>query len=220
MHDMATRSLIVSAVLFVLVSFTGVCQDEGDGFILRRHEFSVSGAFFQHMYMNDPQLNRDNSALMTDDYNMFFSGVSKYEKERMTGSWRIAYAYNFTRLFALEAGLSYEGYRDNIYDPDSSSKLTSYHGDIIGLMATLRVSWMNRRLVRVYSSAGLGVSWMISGADYSFSDGPSIGYPTETSLGWEVVPIGMSIGKRLYGIVEIGAGTVFVGGRFGMGYRF
>lgn len=217
---MTKKCFIVFSVLFILASFTGVCRDEGDGFILRRHEFSVSGAFFQNMYMNDPQLKHDDTEYMTTAYQLAMAGVSQYEKERMTGSWRIAYAYNFTKIFALEAGLSYEGWRDGIYNSDTSAKISRYHGDMVGLMATLRVSWMNRKLVRVYSSAGVGVSWLVGGGNYSFSGGPKVSYPVKTDVAWQVVPVGMSIGRRLYGIVELGVGTVFVGGRFGMGYRF
>ncbi|MCD8313046.1 MAG: hypothetical protein LUC24_02700 [Bacteroidales bacterium] len=172
------------------------------------------------MYINDPQLKHDDSEYMTTAYQLSMAGVSWYEKERMTGSWRIAYAYNFTRLFALEGGLSYEGYRDAIFNSDTGSRISRYHGDMLTLMATLRVSWLNRKVVRVYSSAGVGVSWLLGGGNYSFSDGPRVSYPLETRVAWQVVPVGMSIGRSLYGIVELGVGSVFVGGRFGVGYRF
>ena len=44
-------------------------------------------------------------------------------------------------------------------------------------------------------------------------------YP-ETYLSLQVTPVGISVGKKLFGFFELGVGTIYVGGCFGLGYRF
>ncbi len=218
---MPKKSVIVSIVFFILASVTGVCGNGESGFVLKRHEFSVTGGFFQAMNsLWPPDLNTDNSALLSDDYILSMAGVSEYGKSRMTGTWKLAYTYNATRVIAVEASLNYEGYRDNYFDSDTGLRTKAFYADVFCLMASLRANWLNRRLVRVYSSAGVGISGKFSGGNYRRSGGPLIRYDNIFRVGWQTVPIGVTIGRSLYGIAELGFGTVCVGARFGIGYRF
>ncbi len=218
---MLRRIIILSAVLFILASLTGVCRNGGDGFILKRHELSVSGGFFQGMNtLWPPQLDVDNTAWLSDDYILSTAGITEYDREGMTGTWRIAYTYNATRVVAVEASLNYEGYKDSFYDSDTDMKTRSSYADVMGLMATLRINWLNRRLVRVYSSAGVGVSCRFSGANYRKSGGPLVKYDNEARADWQTAPIGVTIGKSLFALAELNVGTLCMGARFGVGYRF
>ena len=79
-------------------------------------------------------------------------------------------------------------------------------------MLTARFSWLNRKLVRLYSSVGAGLA--VSLMDVSYRE-----YP-ETYLSLQVTPVGISVGKKLFGFFELGVGTIYVGGCFGLGYRF
>ncbi len=203
-----------------MCALRGMCGDDENGFVLRRHEVSVSGAFFQRMWFDSPLFDKDDTAFLPDDYLVSMAGISEYEKVRMTGSWKISYTYNASRIFGVELGLRYEGYRDNYYDSATDTKTRRFCDDLVGLMAALRVNWLNRRILRVYSSAGGGVSFLTGRADYSKSGGPVEKYAGRVYGDWEVVPVGFTVGKSVFGIVELGIGTEFTGGRFGVGYRF
>ena len=42
----------------------------------------------------------------------------------------------------------------------------------------------------------------------------------EAYLSLQVTPVGISVGRDLFGFFEVGVGTIYVGGCFGIGYRF
>ena len=80
----------------------------------------------------------------------------------------------------------------------------------------LKLHWLNRRYVRMYSSFGAGVAFCISGDRYRKGDEQSVVLLPSFQLN----PLGICAGKRFYALAEIGIGTVFTGVRLGAGYRF
>ncbi len=92
-------------------------------------------------------------------------------------------------------------------------KFTDYS---MSLLPYARFTYMNSEMVKLYSSVGLGI-----GIYHNVN--PS-GYETRSSEEiwpcFQLVPFGITVGKRVYGLAEIGLGTEYMGYRFGIGYRF
>ena len=74
-------------------------------------------------------------------------------------------------------------------------------------------------MVRLYSYAGIGIS-------FNHYSNDSVGYPGkgrkyhDLMFAGQVTPIGVTVGKSIFGFAELGLGTCFSGIAFGVGYRF
>ena len=79
---------------------------------------------------------------------------------------------------------------------------------VLSLMHTWRFTYVNRPVFRMYSSIGLGIAMTYDPR------------PDEVLPIFQLAPLGISVGKRLYGFGEIGLGAEYIGGRAGIGYRF
>lgn len=75
------------------------------------------------------------------------------------------------------------------------------------LMIYLRGNWYTGKRWRIYSLVGYPD---IALYDRSYS----------AWSGFQVTPIGVSFGSRVYGFAEIGTGYMYTPGRFGLGVRF
>lgn len=76
------------------------------------------------------------------------------------------------------------------------------------LMLTLYANWITREKIKIYSGIGYGTM-----GGYVYADG-------RPAHGFQITPIGVSFGKRLFGFAELGTGWMFFPARAGIGYRF
>lgn len=136
----------------------------------------------------------------------------RYGEERSTDAFAVAYNYRITPI--LEAGgvFSYAGFYRNRYATESGAVTGRYRDHYYTLMATVRLSWLNRPWIRMYSSLSLGAQWererLYDGEKYGHS-----GMTGQLSL------LGLSVGRRFFGFVEVGFGALGTT-IFGVGYRF
>lgn len=72
-----------------------------------------------------------------------------------------------------------------------------------------RFNWLRRDLVKMYSSVGLG---MITGYDLNkdFSVFPA----------FQINPVGIEVGRKVFGFCELGVGMMYTGAMAGVGFRF
>ena len=85
-------------------------------------------------------------------------------------------------------------------------------GYVLTLMPHARFYWVNREMVRMYSSLGVGVTaGQMKGTYDTIS---------ESYLSAQLVPIGITVGRKSFGFAEVGYGSVYIGGMIGVGYRF
>ena len=199
---------LIAAILVLLLSFPAFSKgrEEWQPYDLKKHyDFD----FIPRLY--SPTYYASVSGLYDD--------AATYNKERSTNTWTFSYTYNFTRIFALQASLSYEGGWDEYYSraDDSLVGMTECH--YLTPMLTARFSWLNRNLVRIYSSVGAGIAVSLTDEYYTVSDDGVSTHP-ETYISLQVTPVGISVGRKLFGFFELGVGTIYVGGCFGIGYRF
>ncbi len=205
--------IMLFAVLF-FIPVSGTERGDGSAFELKKHEIALSGAFMQGEYVWGYDFNK-----YSNYADLYSESIAAYNKEKISGCWGISYTYNFNKLIALQLGINYEACKDCYHSKEDGSKLSSVHGRCLSEMATIRVSWLNRRIIRVYSSAGIGVLEKFFYDDTAI-DGKGKYDDRDIRFVCQVAPIGIAIGKKLFGFMELGVGSVYVGDRFGVGFRF
>lgn len=129
---------------------------------------------------------------------------SKY----MTGIIAAEFSFHYKRwlTFSVEAGVNgIWGRRNDKFDGAVVEKM---HGAVVNCLPNVQFNWFNRKNIRLYSGAGLGVA-------FGAYDGYAEVYPSA-----QLTPIGITAGSKVFGFAESSIGTVYVGGKFGVGYRF
>ncbi len=115
----------------------------------------------------------------------------------ISGAYSFLYSYRFRKWFELSAALVYSGCYSSAYDKFSGEYMApvSYHS--ISVMPIARFVWLNRKYIRMYSSIGLGMSVVYS--EYHSA--------LKVHAAAMINPIGMTVGDRIYGILELSLGT-------------
>ena len=86
------------------------------------------------------------------------------------------------------------------------------------LLPNVRFTYVRSDVFRMYSGVGLGLAVMTGfSADKSVFAG--IG-GADIEPAFQTVPVGIQFGRDIYGIAEVNLGTMNVGLRAGIGYRF
>ncbi len=196
------KKLMLIGILLSVSGFAFAGDGNGSSrtFELRRHEIAVGGSFIPGHYVYE------------------FDRIGDECSQTYDNAWWISYTYNFTNVFALQVSLTYDGYKYKS-EPWETGYSGSGHEYYITPMVTARFSWLNRPIVRLYSSAGVG---LITDS-YTWTDNTGKKHKFEyggCGFGWQVTAIGIHIGKKLYGYAEVGLGTNYAFGCAGIGYRF
>ena len=131
----------------------------------------------------------------------------------MTGLISAEIDINFKRWFALTVGLGFNGIFQNVYDPMTGRRAGQNSGISVSIVPEARFNWLNRNLVRMYSAAGIGI--VIGGKrNMDYGNSEYFLYPA-----FQLTPVGISVGRKVYGFVELGLGAQFMGGMAGVGIR-
>ena len=94
------------------------------------------------------------------------------------------------------------------YDNFTEQKTGRISGFSATVMPQVRFNWINREALKLYSSAGLGLS---------------IGSFDGTAESWgsfQLGLLGIQVGRRFFVFGEAGCGMLYMGGKAGIGYRF
>ena len=126
----------------------------------------------------------------------------------MTGNIMAEMDFHFRKWFTLAVGVAANGIWKDKYDALTDKLKGRESGFTLTVLPQARFTWVSRDIVRLYSSVGLGLT------------GGSFDDRSETVIAAQAVPVGITVGKRLFGFAEVGIGTVYIGGMFGIGYRF
>lgn len=139
-----------------------------------------------------------------------FASTKQYRGAvRTTGAYTLSYGYRFSRRFDLSATLSYARDYRRDYSNLNGAPIGRYAVDHLTVMPMIRGTWIDRRSVRLYSALGLGVA--------AVRDDERSGCRMRAAV--QGTYIGVSVGRRLFGFAELGAGVhgVLIAG---IGYRF
>lgn len=191
------RKIFVIIILCLLSAASAFAQDEG----MPRFEFSVSGGpgMLSHLLNNGGQGK--------------FSFVSEFK---------------YTPIKWVSFGLMF-GFHDELYAPYGMSGGTALETKLgTNIMLSAYTNWYTNDWLRVYSGIFYGTACSDAKYDkkalesYDTAADPlpeASGhlYPTHS---YQIVPVGASFGRRLYGFAEFGNGRMFRNFRAGIGYRF
>lgn len=127
-----------------------------------------------------------------------------------TGTLSGEFAINFRKWFSLAFDVAANATWRNYWNPVTDLKSKTISGFYIHVVPQARFYWLNRDNVRMYSSIGLG---FMAGDALDWDE--FLIYPSA-----QINPLGIEVGRKVFGFCEIGAGTMFTGGMAGIGYRF
>ena len=125
---------------------------------------------------------------------------------RMIGLISAEYSYNLRKHLTFSIGGYGSTVWENTYDY-TDQRIGTNAGFNLSIMPTLRGKYLVKDKFSLYSSVGIGVS---------------VGYFEEWNI-WptfQLVPLGVTFGDKVYGFAECGAGLLYIGGSAGIGYRF
>ena len=193
--------IIIVAVMTFLLSGTAQAQETD----MPKYEFRLGWSGYPTMaYENFTVLPRYTNT-DTPIKDMF----SDYDGNTyMTGNIMAALDIRMKKWFTFSIGVAANGVWKDVHDVVSGNKVGRVNGCIFTVMPQAKFTWVNREMLRMYSSLGLGFT---SGE----FDGTSDTYPAG-----QAVLLGISVGRRLVGFAELGTGTMYMGGMIGVGYRF
>lgn len=126
-----------------------------------------------------------------------------------TGTFTGDFNWNAGRFWNLSATMALCPVWSERVDGVTLKKEGYDFGMAISLMPNVKLMYCNTKTVRVYSSIGLGLGFYP-------------GFKECTTVCGEIQfnPVGVEVGRKWYGFGEIGIGTLYAGGRIGVGYQF
>ncbi|HIZ86870.1 MAG TPA: hypothetical protein IAC03_01750 [Candidatus Coprenecus pullistercoris] len=129
----------------------------------------------------------------------------------LTGAVSLTYTHRFVKWFELSGILTYSGYYRDYFDKYTGKFAYKDNDNQFSLIPFVRFVWVHTNLVRLYSGIGLGLSVV--------TDTDRYGTDVEVLPAFAVTPIGITVGKDIYGIAELSLGNT---GMFavGLGYKF
>lgn len=129
-----------------------------------------------------------------------------YGELRLTPVISLEYSYAVNDWFAIGVKGSYV----SMYRTRTHAHTGERHGRVaisaVNAMVNARFQWLNRDIVKMYSSLGLGAM-------------TAFGLAQETFFFYDATWVGLSVGEKVYGYFEFGGGASGVA-RAGLGVRF
>lgn len=137
-------------------------------------------------------------------YDMYVKYGPLYSTEAISADFN----FIFTRWFSLSLGFQTTNYIRMVKDVDDRKGHLEREGYSVSLLPQVRFTYLNRPMVKLYSSVGVFFGWYKNGDDTGM-------FPVV-----QLVPIGVSVGDKVFGFAETCIGTTVIGGIIGVGFRF
>lgn len=132
-----------------------------------------------------------------------------------TGVISAEFNIQFKKWFALGVQANFDAIWSAVYSSDTEERTGTSSGMVFSLLPYARFTYLNRPVVKLYSAVGLGVTAGYRNYSAEGDSSYSMVYPA-----FQLTPIGIMLGRKVYGLFELGVGTVYMGCRAGIGYRF
>lgn len=123
------------------------------------------------------------------------------------------YQYRFNKWFWLGGMVSYQGTYFQRNNSFTEEKIGISRKHSITIMPAVRFSWVNKKIVTLYSGVALGVSFMFS------LNEPGNYSQFQPYIAFQITGVGVEVGKKWYGFAEVGAGFKGIVCA-GFGFRF
>ncbi len=154
--------------------------------------------------------------LIMYDYACYYDRGDRYKDSRLIyPTINIAYNYRFNKTLGIEVVGSYSREESNYFDTFTEQFLIKSSETHLSFLANLKLYWLNRKWVTMYSSFGLGASFYTE-KNRGGLEGRG---GTESTVVAHLALIGAKVGGRFYGFGELGPSAI--GSlRIGLGYKF
>ena len=206
------RKFLAAAVI-LLSCFIADAQEWDSG-----HRFEINGGYSLAPLVQADRFNTGwiNTGTLTSIFRPYTTEV------KMTGAFSAEFGYRTGKRWTISVMASYnhvfgansiQAYRtDGSYSVSMSS--SNVNGNCIAFIPRWRFDYIIKPGFRMYSSVGIGY-----GLYFNYSTDDEYYYePIQPEA--QLVPLGISFGRKWFGLVETGIGTQYMGGRIGFGYRF
>lgn len=127
-----------------------------------------------------------------------------------TGNLSVEFAVIFKKWLTLSAVLSYNHFWADEYEGVSNTFKGHSYSNIFYALPEVQFTYVHKPCFKLYSGVGLGVGFY---DNFEHLDSP-------VNMEAQMIPIGVMVGRKLFGFAEIGYGTVYCGAKVGIGYRF
>lgn len=137
----------------------------------------------------------------------------------LRGCYGISYHYQVNSWLQVGVKSYVELLQNSVYDTSRVNLQERTTFALVNIMPSVRFTYLNRPMVRLYSGIDLGMGIFASTPDKN-SDGESAADKSSPCyFSFNITPIGVSVGKKFYGLFEtnIGSSTFF---KVGLGCRF
>lgn len=129
-----------------------------------------------------------------------------YGKLRLTPVISLEYSYAVNDWFAIGVKGSYVSMYRTRRHAHTGERYGRVSLTAVNAMINARFQWLNRDIVKMYSSLGLGAM-------------ASVGLAREKFFFYDATWVGLSVGEKVYGYFEFGGGASGIA-RAGLGVRF
>ncbi len=206
------RKYILAALLTMaaLPSFAGNRERKSSPY---KYEINVAWGYGPAFVMNglhDYISTTVNDSGLDHIYGNYISG------RKTTGLMSADFNIQFKKWFALGVQFNAVAVSNTEASSITGAAVDKFTDYALSLVPYARLTYLNREYAKVYTSVGFGIS-------YNRDEVPENYYRGPENYIWprfQLVPVGVMVGKRVYGMAEFGAGTEFMGVRVGIGYRF
>jgi len=151
-------------------------------------------------------------------HDISYNSGSVYGDTKTAGSYSLSYMFSPVKWFSVGAYATYANMNYKHYDRRTGQRIGKTNIDHFLLTPTVRFTYLNRPVVRLYSQVGIGIGHLTENGKYD--DGSKIHETLgETYCSIQSTLFGVSVGRRLYGFAEVAIGSIGCINA-GIGYRF
>ena len=193
-----------SAILLLVLVTLGIAQNAAAQEFTKEVTIGWSGTPLGDERMLLPY--RDGMSMSSNPLEYMFS---EYDGPTyMTGNFIAEINFLKRKRWTFSLAFAANGVWKDCHDPMTEAKLGRISGFSATVMPQWRFYWKSNDIVKLYSSVGLGLS-------IGSFDGNSQSYGS-----FQLGLLGFQIGRKFFVYGEAGCGYLYMGGKFGVGYRF
>ncbi len=131
--------------------------------------------------------------------------------------YALSYMYSPRKWLSFGLYAGYTGWWQSQFSSTTNELNSTKYEHHIMIVPTVRFSYLNRRYVRLYSSLGIGYGLCLERT--KDSNGAVVQAYKTTFAPVQFTPIGVSVGRRLFGFAEVTVGSM-ANLSVGIGYKF
>ena len=142
----------------------------------------------------------------------FDGDTYRYGDDRRTYGLAAGYMYRLSRRWSVGLSVSVSTMKDSA--SKNGERIFTCRTSTLGIVPALRLNWIDRPMVKCYSELQIGYACDFTRIDSDEVERFRQSYPVAT-----LTMAGISIGRRLHGFAEVGAGLRGIA-CMGVGYSF